>query len=123
MATGILIAESLQPDATLQVAWQLTRIERITVSNLSREQRAAGLPSAWTLLRLKLPDANARALAQALADKLLRPCWYAEFSTEAETFTVFAGRVFRYRNDDHEARVQALAYGAAHGTPEEQIIA
>ena len=51
MATGILIAESLRDDATLQVAsWQLTRIERVTVTNLSEEQRAAGLPSVWTVL-------------------------------------------------------------------------
>jgi len=52
----------------------------------------------------------------------LRSGWYAEFNTEAETFTVFAGRVFRYRSDD-EARAQAHAYGIAHGVPEEQIVA
>jgi hypothetical protein len=94
MATGILIAESLQDDARLQVvSWQLTRIERVTVTNLSEEQRAAGLPSARTLLHFKLADARARAVAHALADGLMRFGWYAEFNTEAETFAVFAGRV------------------------------
>jgi hypothetical protein len=37
MASGVLIAASLQPDATLQVAWRLTRIERMTVSNFASD--------------------------------------------------------------------------------------
>src|ERR1700733_1519392 len=84
VATGILIAESLHDDATLQGSWQLTRIERITATNLSEARRAAGLPSAWTGLHLELGDAQAQALAQALADQLLRASWHAEFNTEAE---------------------------------------
>ena len=121
MATGILIAESLRDDATLQVSWQLTRIERVAVANLSETPRAGGLPSAWTMLHFELADFRAQALAQALADILMRSGCYAEFNTEAETFTVFAGRVFRYRSDDDEARAQAYAYGIAHGVPEEQL--
>jgi hypothetical protein len=49
VATGVLVAESLQLDAELDVHW-----------------------------RVRLPDANARALAHALADiadKLLRTGW------------------------------------------------
>jgi hypothetical protein len=123
VATGILIAESLQDDARLQGSWQLTRIERVTAADLSEEQRAAGLSSAWTSLHIELTDARAQALAQALADALLRPGWHAEFNAETETFTVFAGRVFRYRSDDDRARAQAHAYGIAHGVPEQQLTA
>jgi hypothetical protein len=123
VATGILIAESLHDDATLQGSRQLTRIERITATNLSEARRAAGLPLAWTGLHLELGDAQAQALAQALADQLLRAGWHAEFNTEAETLTVFAGRVFRYRSGDDKARAEAYAYGVAHGVPEEQFVA
>ncbi|MBV9197049.1 MAG: hypothetical protein JO168_23185 [Solirubrobacterales bacterium] len=124
MATGILIAESLRDDASLEGAsWQLTRIERVTVTNLSEQQRAAGLPSAWTVLHVELGDARAQALAQALADVLLRSGWCARFNTVAETFTVFAGRMFRYPRSDDAARAEARAYGIAHGVPEQQLVA
>lgn len=73
-------------------------------------------------MRVELTDAKAQALAQALADALLRSGWYAEFNTETETFAVFAGRVFRYRSDDDKARTEA-AYGIAHGVPHEQLVA
>ena len=67
MATGILIAESLRDDASLHGSWQLTRIERLAVTNPSGEQRAGGLPSAWTVLQVELADFRAQALAHALA--------------------------------------------------------
>jgi hypothetical protein len=54
---------------------------------------------------------------------LLRSGWYAEFNTAAETLTVFAGRVFRYRSDDDDSRAEAYAYGIAHVVPEEQLAA
>lgn len=122
MATGILIAESLKDDATLQGSWQLTRIERVTVTNLSEEQRAAGRPSAWTLFHFEIGDARAEALAHALAAGLLRSGWCARFKIEAETLLVFAGRVFRYRSGDDDARAGAYAYGATNGVPKEQIV-
>jgi hypothetical protein len=123
MATGVLIAESLRDEATLQVvSWQLARIERVTVPNVSEEQRAAGLPSTWMLLQIELPDSRAQAIAQALADALMRPGWHAEFNTDVETFTVFSGRVFRYERTDDAARAEAHAYGIAHGVPEAQLV-
>lgn len=123
MARGILIAESLRDDATLQVSWHLTRIERVTVTDLSEEQRAAGLPSAWTSLHVEVADRRAEALAQGLAGALMRSGRYAEFKTETETFAVFAGRVFRYLSDDDEASAEAHAYGIAHGVPARQLVA
>jgi hypothetical protein len=123
MATGILMAESLRDDATLQVSWQLTRIERVAATNQSEEQRAAGLSTARTVLHFELTDAKAQALAQALADGLMRSGWCAQFNTAAETFTVFADRVFRYQRTDEPARAEAYAYGIAHGIPEDQLFA
>jgi hypothetical protein len=122
MATGILIAESLKDDATLQGSWQLTRIERVTVTKLPEEQRGAGLPSAWTLLQFELGDGRAEALAHALAAELLRSGWCAKLNIEAETLLVFAGRIFRYPSDDDDARAEAYAYGVANGVPEEQLV-
>ena len=95
MATGVLIAESLQVGAELDVHWRVKQIVRASVTNLSGTQLAAGLPSEWTVLQIELPDANARALAHPLADKVLRTGWCAEFDTDAETLSVFAGRGFR----------------------------
>jgi hypothetical protein len=51
----------------------------------------------------------------------MRVGWYAEFKTESEMFSVFAGRVFRYQRDDDAARAEAHAHGIAHGIPEKPL--
>jgi hypothetical protein len=122
VAAGTLIAESLRAGATLDgVAVTVREIERVAPDNVSPEQRAAGLPAVWTLLRFEVPDADATRLAEALARVMDRFGWYADFHTAGESFVVFAGRVFRYPRGDADGRARAEAHARAAGVPEAQI--
>jgi hypothetical protein len=121
MATGTLIAESLRSSATFDVPLRVRRVERVEPANISPEQAAAGLPGTWTLLHFEVDDAAAPRLAAALAPALHDFGWYADFHTAAESFVVFAGRVFRYRTDDAAARAEAEAHGRRCGVPDAQL--
>jgi hypothetical protein len=122
VATGTLIAESLVVGARLdELDVVLRGIERVEPQDVSAEQRAAGIPPRWTLLRLELPDAAVPALAQALAEVIGEPGWYADLQTAEETFVVVAGHVFRYPIGDRKGRAAAEAYARQHGVPETQL--
>jgi hypothetical protein len=122
MATGTIIAESVRVGATLDAAPLTVRaVERVAPANISDRQREAGIPPHWTLLHFDAADADAERLADALAAVLGDVGWYADFHTEDETFVVFSGRVFRYRNSDADGRAAAEAYAREHGVPEAQI--
>jgi hypothetical protein len=122
LATGTLIAESLRSGATLRgvrlAVWEITRV---APRDISAEQRAAGVPTLWTLLRFDVPDGDAEELAGALAESMHAFGWYADFHTESETFVVFAGRIFRYATGDARGRAAAEAHARAHGVPDVQI--
>ena len=49
------------------------------------------------------------------------PGWYVDFHTAAETFVVFAGRIFRYATGDADGRAEAEAHARARGVPDAQI--
>ena len=122
MASGTLIAESLRSGASLRgVRLVVGEITRVAPRDLSAEQRAAGVPTLWTLLRFDVDDADAESLARALAESMHGFGWYADFHTDAETFVVFAGRVFRYATGDARGRAAAEVYARAHGVPDAQI--
>ena len=122
MASGTLIAESLRSGATLAgMPLAVGEISRIAPGDLSPAQRAAGIPTLWTLLRFEIPDIHAERLAQVLADSMHGFGWYADLHTASESFVVFAGRVFRYATGDVRARAAAEAYGRAHGVPDSQL--
>ena len=55
--------------------------------------------------------------------EFLRPedGWYADYPSTTEHVVVFAGRSFRYRKGDAEARAEAVGFGRAAGTPEHQL--
>jgi hypothetical protein len=79
VATGTLIAESVVVGGTLDGLDVVLRgIERVEPQDVSAEQRAAGVPPRWTLLRLELPDAAVPALARALAGVIVERGWYAD---------------------------------------------
>lgn len=122
MATGTLIAESLAVGARLDgLDVVLRAIERVEPQDVSAEQRAAGVPPRWTLLRLELPDDAVPALAHALAEVLGERGWYADLQTAEETFVVVAGHVLRYAIGDRMGRAAAEAYAREHGVPETQL--
>jgi hypothetical protein len=119
VASGTLLAESLRVGAKLSL--DIREVERVDAGDLSPEQRAAGLPEQWTLLRFEVPDERAGRLAEALAGALAEPGWYADFHTAGESFVVFSGRVFRYPRGDADGRARAEAHARSLGVPEAQL--
>jgi hypothetical protein len=122
VATGTLIAESVVVGGRLDDLDVVLRgIERVAPQDLSADQRAAGVPERWTLLRLELPDAAAPALAHALAEVIVERGWYADLRTADETFVVVGGHVFRYPIGDPKGRAAAEAFARQHGVPDSQL--
>ena len=119
MITGYVIGESLRTGAVF--APEDVRIHKVSRMDVAKSARA-GQPSVWTFVEFETDDANATALAEALAGALEPDNgWYSDFTTGDERVVVFAGKVFRYRRGDAEGRAEAVAYGRSVGTPEHQL--
>jgi hypothetical protein len=118
MITGTLIAESLRVGAELGgVPLVVTKISRAAAGDV-----AVGQPELWTFIEFEAGEAGGGALAAAFSEVLDQPGgWYVDFRTPAETFVVFAGRIFRYPRGDASGRAEAAAYGRAVGVPEDQL--
>jgi len=118
---GTIILESLRADASLTGFRFVVRTIERGRPKLSAEQVAAGFPTVWSGVDFELEDARGGELAAALS-RMLEPIgWYANFSSEAETFIVFPGRVFRYPRAAPQGRAEAQAYGRTLGIPEHQL--
>jgi hypothetical protein len=118
MLTGVLVAESLRTGTELTgIPLQITRLARIEMTSASD-----GQPRHWTLLDFTAEASEASRLAAQLAD-CLSPTggWYADFHTPAESFVVFADKVFRYPRGQAEGRRDAQDYGRSAGVPEQQL--
>ena len=118
MIKGTLIAESMRVGAELSGVGLVTRkISRVAAGDVT-----AGQPELWTFIEFEAEDADVESLAGALANTLdQRLGWYTDLHTTAETFVVYAGRVFRYPRGDSAGRAEAEAYGRSHGVPENQL--
>ena len=117
MIQGVLIAESLRTETTLDDL-------RIVVSKITRFRPPVTTPdqaSVWTLLHFEADEARAENLAHMLASALDEPGWYADFFSPHETFVVFPGRVFRYERGDEGARAEAAKHGRSLNIPEAQL--
>lgn len=117
MIDGTLIMESLKVGTSLEDL-------RLTVRKISR-YRAGGTtadqPGVWTVLDFEADEADAAGIAQAFADALDQPGWYANFQSPAESFIVYPGRTFRYPRGDTAGRAEAQAYGRQLAIPEPQL--
>jgi hypothetical protein len=113
MLQGTLIAESIRVGAEVDgVRLVAQKIRRAVLGDAS-----AGHPEVWTVLEFEAAEADAGALADALAQALERRGWYADFRSPEETFVVYSGRVFRYPRGDSQGRAEAVAYGRSVGVP------
>jgi len=114
---GVLIAESLRVGAVLDdPRLTITAMRRVRPGGTTDAQ-----PAVWTLIDFAAEDSETDRLASSFADALDDPGWYADFRTDAETFVVYPGRIFRYPRGDSAGRTAAQRYGRALGIPEEQL--
>jgi hypothetical protein len=115
LINGAVIIESLRPGAVFDDSQiRLRRLSRIEVSSNTPEQ-----PRVWTLVEFS-SDAEPSDLAELFAGALAGRGWYASFDTDDETFVVFPGRVFCYRQGDKHAREEVKAYALSVGVPDSQ---
>lgn len=113
------IAESLRLGVALDgVALHVHEVTRIgPLRDLPPAQ-----PTVWTFVEFTVADADAPALAEALAATLdAEPGWYCDFRTTTEAFVVFTERVFRYPRRDVQGRQAAADHARSVGVPDRQI--
>ena len=85
MFTGLLLKESLADESILDTL-RVTETEVWDVDNAVDWQ-----PRRWTALTFEGDDDQADAIARQLS-RVMKPAWYANFSTETHAYVVFAGR-------------------------------
>jgi hypothetical protein len=116
MVKGTLLAESLTVGTTLSgiplVVREVSRAEPVPPRD----------PPIWTAIEFEAGDADAQALAAALAAVIEeRRGWYCNYSSASETWVVYHRKIFRYPRGDAAGRAAAQAYGREHGTPEREL--
>lgn len=116
MFEGVLVAESLRIDATVETTLTVTRIDRVAQRDATPPQ-----PARWTLLHFRVAADDADRLAADLAAALDGPGWYADFRSVATTYVIYPGRVFSYPRGDADGRAAAVAYGRSAGVPDTQL--
>jgi hypothetical protein len=118
MIRGTLVAESLRLHEDLVGV-------PLTVGRIVRAGPLEGLteaqPPVWTFVEFAAADEHAEELAQLLSRIIDSDLgWYCDFHTDAETFVVFSGAVFRYPRGDVEGRARAVAHAREVGLPAAQ---
>lgn len=114
MFTGLLLKESLQDERVLD----LVRVAKIEVWDVENAEN--GQPEQWTAVSFEGDGDRADEVAGALS-RVIKPEWYANFSTETHVYVLFENRVFRYAKGDKQAREEAQAYALSVGIPESQV--
>jgi hypothetical protein len=115
---GIVIEESLDDLSVLDSADVLdSRVEPIAATHqtpwLSR----------WTLLTVRVPEAKAREIADALSraiDAAHATSWYADFKNETYHYVIYRDRVFFIDRRSPDQYAEAVDYGISRGLPEHQ---
>lgn len=114
---GTILAESIKPGASFQGhGMRIVRWARYEVSSAAEYQ-----PPIWTAIEFEAPADSSDALASDLAEVLLRPGWYANWTSDSDATIVFPGKTFRYRLGDVAGRKEAQEFGRQCGVPEPQL--
>ena len=118
-AVGSIIGDSLLPGADLRPqGWKVTRVWRLDLTGHVGPQQ----PPVWTVFDVEADEARLGEVAEALSAALKSEGgWYADLRSDAEHVVVFAGRHFRYRRGDREARAEVVRYGSSVGVPSHQL--
>ena len=111
---GNLLKESLKDEAILG-SLAITRQETWQVENPAPFQ-----PGTWHAVWFEGDKKQADEVAQDLS-RALQPDWYCNLVTEAHTYVIFGGKVFKYPRGDQVERSKAQAYGRSVGIPEPQL--
>jgi len=118
MVKGYILIEGIRVGARLEgLALRLLKIERYDMETATPEQ-----PPVSTTVEFEFGEGDAERVATALSEVISeKGGWYTNFTLQDETFVIFAGRVFRYRHDDHAGRAEVAAYGRSVGVPDAQL--
>jgi hypothetical protein len=114
MFIGLLLKESLKNESVLDLV-RVTKTEVWDVQNAVDWQ-----PKRWTAISFEGESGRADEVAEAMS-RVMKPAWYANFSTETHVYVVFEDRVFKYAKGDAKARAEAQAYAISAGIPEGQV--
>jgi hypothetical protein len=111
---GLLLLESLKGEGILDLV-QVIKTEVWNVQNAE-----GGQPERWTAISFEGASDRAGEVAEAMS-QVMRPEWYANFSTETHVYVIFEDRVFKYPKGDEKARAEVEAYAISVGIPESQV--
>ncbi|MCH7732723.1 MAG: hypothetical protein IIB44_09440 [Candidatus Marinimicrobia bacterium] len=114
MFTGLLLKESLKDESILEII-QITKTETWDVDNAADFQ-----PKTWTAIYFEGDESQVAVITEKLS-QALKPCWYANVSTENDEYVVFPNKVFTYTKGDKQKITEAVKYGQSLGIPNHQL--
>jgi len=115
---GVLLGESLRLDAVLDASD--LRVLRIWCTDAGDPD--AGQPSRWTFIEFEVAAERTEELEEKLTGLLdASGGWYCSFGSDHEMVVVFAGRSFRYRRGEEQARQEIETYARSVGVPDAQL--
>ncbi|MCK4577321.1 MAG: hypothetical protein KAU50_00935 [Candidatus Marinimicrobia bacterium] len=117
MFTGLIIKESLKPDAMLgEMGLKIVRTEKWNVG----ERAADFQPGIWHALFVEGDEGKINSIAYKLSLHI-SPQWYANMSNAGTEYVIFHGKVFKHRKGDRTDAAAAVKYGRSVGIPEHQL--
>ena len=116
---GVIIEESLESKEVLKkIKIISTKVEPIT-----NEHKTPWL-SQWTLHTVKIPDNEAKEIAEEISKSLDRNhggSWYADFKNDTHHYIIFRDKIFYIDRKSKEQYNEAKSYGISLGIPEYQV--
>jgi len=116
---GVIIEESLESKEVLKkIKIISTKVEPIT-----NEHKTPWL-SQWTLHTVKIPDNEAKEIAEEISKSLDRNhggSWYADFKNDTHHYIIFRDKIFYIDRKSKEQYDEAKSYGISLGIPKYQV--